>query len=66
MEVKSNFLVEFDVSSLNEETRSRLWVHAVQLVPERAFRDWERLEAVALEPAAKATVVIPTVVGALM
>ena len=54
---------EVDITSLNEEDRCRVWVHAIQLLPEAAYRDKERIELLLLEPAAKSTIVIPAVVS---
>lgn len=56
-------LSEVQLCSLNQETRSRVWVHAVQLLPEKAYRDCESLEIIGLEAGAKANVIIPTVVS---
>ena len=57
------FGAEVDITSLNEVDRCRMWVHAIQLLPEAAYRDKERIELLALEPGAKSTIVVPTVVS---
>ena len=57
------FAADLDVQNLNEVDRSRLWVHAVQLLPQRSFRDNETIETVSLEPGASSTTIIPVVVS---
>ena len=54
---------EVEIQSLNETSRSRLWVHAVQLLPQNSFRENETLDTVGLEPAALSTTVIPVTVS---
>lgn len=55
--------VELDVQNLNEVDKSRLWVHAVQLLPQNSFRENETIETVSLEPSASSTTVIPVTVS---
>ena len=52
--------------SLQSECRTRVTVHSVQLLPDKAFREQEVFETLSLDPDAKANMVIPVVVSILI
>lgn len=57
------FSIEVTFNSHNEETRSRLWIHTIHLLPEKAYRDKETLDVITLEPEAQSVLIVPTVVS---
>ncbi|XP_019860707.1 PREDICTED: tripeptidyl-peptidase 2-like, partial [Amphimedon queenslandica] len=57
---------ELKFTSHNEVTRSKLWVHTIHLLPEKAYREKETLDSIILEPEASNTLIVPTVGGHTM
>lgn len=53
------FSLELTVNSLNGTNRSRVWIHAVQLIPQTSFRENETVDTLSLEPGATSTTIIP-------
>ena len=54
---------EIEIVNLSAEFRTRITVHTVQLLMEKAFREQESCETLTLDPEATGNMVIPVVVG---
>ena len=54
---------EVELINLSAEFRTRVTVHAVQLLTQKAFREQESYETLTLEPDARGNMIIPVVVG---
>ena len=58
----SFFPSELIFTSHNEVTRSKLWIHTIHLLAEKAYREKETLDSLIIEPGAKNTLIVPTMV----
>ena len=58
----SFFPLELIFTSHNEVTRSKLWIHTIHLLAEKAYREKETLDSLIIEPGAKNTLIVPTMV----
>ena len=56
-------LPELELTNLVPDVRTRVTIHSVQLLPQKAFREHESFETLALEPEARGEMVISVVVG---
>ena len=60
--LSSFFPLELIFTSHNEVTRSKLWIHTIHLLAEKAYREKETLDSLIIEPGAKNTLIVPTMV----
>ena len=53
---------ELDISNLSDDCRTRVTVHAVQLMPQKPYRAHESYSTLSLEPEQKDSMILPVVV----
>ena len=58
--------LELELTSLSKESRCRVTVHTIQLLPRQAYRMKESQETVSLDPEAKGETVFPVIVSLLI